>query len=92
MRGKPNWVGHTLRRNCLIHDAVEEQMTEVKILERSITQIRHGLGNRRRHWELKEEAEDGNDSSAIAPKEEIQIIFHNSNALLTGTILNNNNN
>ena len=27
---KVNWVGHILRRNCLLHDATEEQMTEAK--------------------------------------------------------------
>ena len=25
-----NWFYHILRRNCLLHDAVEGQMTEVK--------------------------------------------------------------
>ena len=30
LRRKPNWVGHILRRNCLLHDAIEGQMTEVK--------------------------------------------------------------
>ena len=25
-----NWIGHILRRNCLLHDAIEGQMTEVK--------------------------------------------------------------
>ena len=24
------WLGHNLRRNCLLHDAIEGQMTEVK--------------------------------------------------------------
>ena len=27
---KANWIGHILRRNCLLHDAIEGQMTEVK--------------------------------------------------------------
>ena len=27
---KSNWIGHILRRNCLLHDAIEGQMTEVK--------------------------------------------------------------
>ena len=27
---KANWVSHIPRRNCLLHDAIEEQMTEVK--------------------------------------------------------------
>ena len=25
-----NWIGHFLRRNCLLHDAIEGQMMEVK--------------------------------------------------------------
>ena len=24
---KVNWIGHILRRNCLLHDAIEGQMT-----------------------------------------------------------------
>ena len=27
---KDNWFGHILRRNCLLYDATEGQMTEVK--------------------------------------------------------------
>ena len=27
---KANWIGHILRRNCLLHYAIEGQMTEVK--------------------------------------------------------------
>jgi hypothetical protein len=27
---KTNWIGHILRRLCLLHDATEGQMTEVK--------------------------------------------------------------
>ena len=30
LRRKANWVSHILRRNCLLHDAIEGQMTEVK--------------------------------------------------------------
>ena len=39
---KANWIGYILRRNCLLHDAIEGQMTGVK----------------ERYWELKEENED----------------------------------
>jgi hypothetical protein len=28
-RRKVNWIGHILRRNCLLRDATEGQMTEV---------------------------------------------------------------
>ena len=30
LRTKSNWIGHILRRNCLLHNAYEGQMTEVK--------------------------------------------------------------
>jgi hypothetical protein len=30
LRRKANWIGHILRRNCLLPDAIEGQMTEVK--------------------------------------------------------------
>ena len=30
LRKKGNWIGYILRRNCLFHDAIEGQMTEVK--------------------------------------------------------------
>ena len=55
---KANWNGHILRRNCFLHDAIEEQMTEVKGVGRRRTQLLDDLRNRRRCWEIKEEAED----------------------------------
>ena len=30
LRRKADWVGHILRRNCLLQDAIEGQRTEVK--------------------------------------------------------------
>ena len=55
---KPNWIGHILRRNFLLHDAIEGQMTEVKGVVR--TRSFDDLGNRRRRriLELNEEAAD----------------------------------
>ena len=50
---KANWIGHILRRNCLLHDSIEGQMTEVKGVERRRTQL-----DDLSYWELKEEAED----------------------------------
>ena len=58
---KTNWIGHILRRNRL-QDAIEGQMTEVKGVGRRRTQLLDDLRNRRRYWELKEEAEDQNTS------------------------------
>ena len=57
-RRKVNWIGHILRRNCLRHDAVDGQMTELKRVGRRRTQLLNYLRNRRRYSELKEEAED----------------------------------
>ena len=28
LRRKANWIGHILRRNCLLHDAIEGQKEE----------------------------------------------------------------
>ena len=39
------------------------------------TQLLDYLRHRRRYWELKEEAEDGNDSLSIEHKEETHVIF-----------------
>ena len=55
---KANWIGHILRRNRLLHDGMERQMTEVKGVGKRRTQLLDDLINRRRYWELKEEAED----------------------------------
>jgi hypothetical protein len=30
LRRRANWIGHILRRNCFLDDAIEGQMTEVK--------------------------------------------------------------
>ena len=54
---KADWIGHVVMRNCLIHDAIEGQMTQVKGVERRRTQLLDDLRNRRRYWELKEEPE-----------------------------------
>ena len=55
---KVNWIGHILRRNLLLHDAIEGLMKEVKEARRRKTQILNELRNRRRYWELEEDAED----------------------------------
>ena len=60
LRRKANWIGHILRRNSLLPDAIEGQMTEVKEVRRRRTQLLDDLRNRRRYWELKEEAKDRN--------------------------------
>ena len=57
-RRKANWIGRILRNNCLLQNAIEGQMTEVKGVGRRRPRILDGLRNRRRYWELKEEDED----------------------------------
>jgi hypothetical protein len=53
---------------------MEGQMMEVKGVGRRRTQLLEDLRNKRRYWELKEEAEDGksgNGSLLIENKEEV---------------------
>jgi hypothetical protein len=47
LRRKVNWIGHILRRNCLLHDAIVRLMTEVKGIGRRITQLLDDLRNNR---------------------------------------------
>jgi hypothetical protein len=61
----------------------------MKGVGRKRTQLLVDRRNRRRYWELKEEAEDQNDSLSIEYKEEIHI-FHKIMVLLISSILNNN--
>ena len=42
---KANWIGHNPRSNCLLHEAIEGQMTEVKGVGRR-TQLLDNLRNR----------------------------------------------
>ena len=53
---KINWIGQILRRDCLLHDVLKD-MTEVKGVGKR-THLLDDLRNRKRYWELKEEAED----------------------------------
>ena len=43
LRRKSNWISHILRRNCLIHDAIEGQMMEVKGVGRRKIQLLDNL-------------------------------------------------
>ena len=53
LRRKASWVSHILRRNCLLHDAIEGYMAEVKGVGRRRTHLLSNLRNRRRNWEHK---------------------------------------
>ena len=83
LRRKANWIGHILRRNCLLHNAIEGQMTEVERVGRR-TQLLDDLRNRRRHWELKIETLE--TRVYHEHKKEIQVIFRKSKDLLTNSI------
>ena len=53
---KYNWIGRTLRINCLHFDAIEGHMMVVKGVGMRRTQPLDDLRIRRRYWELKENA------------------------------------
>ena len=56
---KVNWIGHILRRNRLLRDAIKVEMTEVKgVGRRRRRQLLDVLRNKRRYWEPDEVAED----------------------------------
>jgi hypothetical protein len=48
---KANWIGHTLSRNCLLKNHIEEKMAGTKIRGRRRKQSLDGL--RKRYWKLK---------------------------------------
>ena len=47
---KVNWVEGILRKNCLLHDGIEGQMTEVNEVGGIRAQLLDHLRNRRRYW------------------------------------------
>ena len=49
IRRKVHWISHILRRNCLLHDAIEGQLTEVKGVGGRRTQFLEDLRNMRRY-------------------------------------------
>ena len=59
LRRIANWIDHILRRNFLLHDAIDGQMREVNgVGRRTQLLLVDDLRNRRRYWKVKEEAED----------------------------------
>jgi hypothetical protein len=61
-RRKANWIGHILRRNCLLKHVIEGklegriEMTGIR--GRWCKQLLDDLKEKRRYWKLKEEALD----------------------------------
>ena len=68
LHSKANWVVHILRRNCLLCGVIEGRMPEVKGIGKRRTQLFDDLRNRRRFWELKEEAEKGGNDCISQPQ------------------------
>jgi len=62
-RRKANWVGHILRRNCLLKRVVEGKLEgRIQVTGRRWRRRKHSLDDlkeKRGYWELKEEALDG---------------------------------
>jgi hypothetical protein len=58
-RRKANWIGHILRRNCLLKHVIEGKLEGRKgIRGRRRKQLLDDLKEKRRYWKLKEEALD----------------------------------
>ena len=45
---KVYWIGHILRRNCLLHDAIQGQMTDLKGAGRRRTQLLDDLKQKKK--------------------------------------------
>jgi hypothetical protein len=54
---KANWIGHILRRNCLLKHMIEGRLegTEMTGRQRRRKQLLDDLKEKRRYWKLKEE-------------------------------------
>jgi hypothetical protein len=57
-RRKANWIGHILRRNCLLKHVMEVKIEGTGRRGRRLEQALDDLTERRGYWELKEEALD----------------------------------
>jgi hypothetical protein len=61
-RRKANWIGHILRRNCLLKHGIEGKLEGriemTKRRGRRRKQLVDDLKEKRRCWKLKEEAQD----------------------------------
>jgi hypothetical protein len=57
-RRKANWIGHILRRNCLLSHIIKGKITGTRRRGRRRKQLLGDLKEARRYWKLKEEAQD----------------------------------
>jgi hypothetical protein len=54
---KANWIGHILRRNCLLKHVIERKLEgRIEMIGRRRKQLLDDLKENRRYWKLKEEA------------------------------------
>jgi hypothetical protein len=58
-RMKANWIGHILRRNCLLKHVIEGCVQGKKIRGRRLKQLLEDVKERKNCWNLKEEAFNG---------------------------------
>jgi len=60
-RRKGNWIGHILRRNCLLKDVIQEKVVgKIEVTGRWISRkhVLYDLKETTAYWKLKEEALD----------------------------------
>jgi hypothetical protein len=57
-RRKANWIGHILRRNCVLKHIIEGKIRGTRRRGRRRMQLLDDLKEAKRYWNLKEEAQD----------------------------------
>jgi hypothetical protein len=57
-RRKANWIGHILRRNCVLSHIIEGKIIGTRRRGSRRKQLLDDLKEARRYWKLKEEAQD----------------------------------
>jgi hypothetical protein len=57
-RKNANWIGHILRRNCLLSHIIEGNISGTRRRGRRRKQLLDELKEARRYWKLKEGAQD----------------------------------
>jgi hypothetical protein len=57
-RREANWIGHILRRNCLLRHIIEGKIRRTRRRGRRRNKLLDEVKEARRNWKLKEEAQD----------------------------------
>jgi hypothetical protein len=57
-RRRANWIGHILRRNCLLKHVIEGKIRGTKRRGKRHKQLLDDLKEARRFWKLKDEVQD----------------------------------